>query len=763
MPQKFVRTAHIVLLTLSLLGFLVIPLSGIAPANHDPAKLQVTPEMKSAVAGSGDVTLTARLCAPTSTTPPCTAVVATTPVNIDAEIESGPVNLDGKSPLSPDLTCTVPATQSTCPLSPAIDDNATGTYVIRSWIDHSGSNTDVEADSSEGRLASTTNDCVDGVDQSSDCTGTANAGSTPETDETDVVEITILPAAPNNLDCEPDDLNSPTTGNGSTQVFTCTVVDTFGNPVSGVAIDGENKNGANDPDNATAAGPDYTCTTGGTGACTITVSPYSTPEAGEALICFWADLGVDDEFNEAGSDEDGGDCDTEAQHEDETAVKDLTDLIDKDWEVRRPFTIDVQPETSTATLPNSAQITATLYDQFGEPLTGTNQVNFELFSGSVSDSDDNTFGTPDATCSTAGTTSCSLTYSGGGAGTDLLCAWPNGLTVSSMSGTSPSGTCNPTGSQPTEGRADPTADDGVPNDHVDVVRVDWSPASGPGDTGGLPWENLGGPIISSPDAASWASNRIDVFAVGEDDALWHRWWDGSAWGGWESLGGVLVSDPAAVSWGPNRIDVFAVGVDDALWHRWWDGSGWREWESLGGTLTSGPDVASWSGNRLDVFARGTDNQMWHRWFDGAGWNGWEPLGGVLASDPGAVSWGPNRIDVFVTGIDNGLWHRWFDGGSWKEWESLGGSLDSGPDPSSWSEGRLDVFAVNSDGELIRKWWDGANWLGFENLGAPSSSLGPGLALDPSAVSWGFNRIDVFGVGQDDALQHRWWNGSSWAP
>jgi hypothetical protein len=102
-----------------------------------------------------------------------------------------------------------------------------------------------------------------------------------------------------------------------------------------------------------------------------------------------------------------------------------------------------------------------------------------------------------------------------------------------MSGTSSTGTCNPTGSQPAEGRADPTADDGSPNDHVDVVSVDWSDSGGELEPS---WEYLGGVFISSPDAASWASNRIDVFAVGEDSALWHRFWDGSDWSEWESLG-----------------------------------------------------------------------------------------------------------------------------------------------------------------------------------------------------------------------------------
>ncbi len=48
----------------------------------------------------------------------------------------------------------------------------------------------------------------------------------------------------------------------------------------------------------------------------------------------------------------------------------------------------------------------------------------------------------------------------------------------------------------------------------------------------------------------------------------------ATWGGWESLGGTIVAPPEAVAWGPNRLDVFAVGTDHALWHRWWDGAAW---------------------------------------------------------------------------------------------------------------------------------------------------------------------------------------------
>src|SRR5581483_7891113 len=84
------------------------------------------------------------------------------------------------------------------------------------------------------------------------------------------------------------------------------------------------------------------------------------------------------------------------------------------------------------------------------------------------------------------------------------------------------------------------------------------------------------------------------------------------WSGWESLGGVLTSGADVSSWGSGRLDVFVRGTDNALWHKWYDGS-WHDWESLGGVLTSDPSVASWGSGRLDVFVRGLDSVLWHKW------------------------------------------------------------------------------------------------------------------------------------------------------
>lgn len=262
---------------------------------------------------------------------------------------------------------------------------------------------------------------------------------------------------------------------------------------------------------------------------------------------------------------------------------------------------------------------------------------------------------------------------------------------------------------------------------------------------GVGWESLGGVITSDPAAVSWGPQRLDVFARGTDDALWHRWFD-HGWHDWESLGGVLTSAPAASSWAAGRLDLFVRGTDRALWHKWFDGS-WHEWESLGGGLSSGPAAASWGTGRVDVFVRGDDNALWHKWFDGH-WHDWESLGGVLTSDPAVASWAPGRLDVFARGTDNALWHKWFDNG-WHDWESLGGILTSAPGVTAWGPGRLDVVVRGTDNASWHKWFENG-WSDWESLGGQFTS-----GLD--AASWGPQRLDLVGRGLDNACWHSWFD------
>jgi hypothetical protein len=280
------------------------------------------------------------------------------------------------------------------------------------------------------------------------------------------------------------------------------------------------------------------------------------------------------------------------------------------------------------------------------------------------------------------------------------------------------------------------------------------------------FESLGGQIVGAPAVVSWGPNRLDVFVRGTDGAMYHKWWDGSAWGpsvtGWEDLGGFILGAPKAVSWAPNRLDIFAQGGDGALYHKWWNGSAWGGWESLGGQIIGAPEAVAWGPNRLDVFVRGTDFAMYHKWWDGGAWGpsltGFESLGGVLLSDVSATSWAANRLDVFGRGTDGAMYHRWWNGAAWGGWESLGGVIVGAPDAVAWGPNRLDTFARGTDGAMYHKWWDGSAWgpsvTGWEDLG--------GVIIGaPIAVSWASNRLDVFGQGTDNAMYHKWWDGHAW--
>lgn len=134
------------------------------------------------------------------------------------------------------------------------------------------------------------------------------------------------------------------------------------------------------------------------------------------------------------------------------------------------------------------------------------------------------------------------------------------------------------------------------------------------------------PILAGtgPAAASWGEGRIDLFVVGQDNFLHHAWFDTEnqgtgAWSpSWENLGappdGVLiVNSPSVSAWSEGRLDVFACGTDQALWHIWFDGI-WHPWESLGGVILSDPGSAAWNPGRLDVFAAAQDFGLWHLWF-----------------------------------------------------------------------------------------------------------------------------------------------------
>jgi hypothetical protein len=89
------------------------------------------------------------------------------------------------------------------------------------------------------------------------------------------------------------------------------------------------------------------------------------------------------------------------------------------------------------------------------------------------------------------------------------------------------------------------------------------------------WGSLGGYCLDGLALTSWGPERLDLFTVGSDAAIYHQFYNGTAWSGWvEDLGGNCLSAPGAVSRGPNLIDLFVIGPDHALYHQWYSGTAW---------------------------------------------------------------------------------------------------------------------------------------------------------------------------------------------
>lgn len=272
------------------------------------------------------------------------------------------------------------------------------------------------------------------------------------------------------------------------------------------------------------------------------------------------------------------------------------------------------------------------------------------------------------------------------------------------------------------------------------------------------WATQGGGISSEIASGRNADGRLEIFVRGMDNSLWHKWQlsPGGAWSGWSSQGGALTSDIAVGRNADGRLEAFVRGTDYALWHKWQHspGGGWSNWASRGGVLTSGIAVGRNADGRLEVFCRGLDNALWHKWqlTPGGGWSNWASEGGVLTSEIAIGQNSDGRLEIFVRGTDNALWHKWqvAPNSGWSGWASEGGVLTSDIAVGRSPGGRLEVFVRGTDNALWHKWQEApsSRWSGWASEGGIiTSDIGIGHNAD--------GRLEAFARGTDGALWHNW--------
>ncbi|KAL8688135.1 MAG: hypothetical protein Q9218_005879 [Villophora microphyllina] len=292
-------------------------------------------------------------------------------------------------------------------------------------------------------------------------------------------------------------------------------------------------------------------------------------------------------------------------------------------------------------------------------------------------------------------------------------------------------------------------------------------------------EVLGNGLATPPAAITWGVDRLDVFGLDDNSVFKHQYWDGTAWqpstNEFENLGGGCDGKNAisASTWGPGRLDLFCRGPDGDLLHQYYDGSNWQpsqgSLESLSGSITSGPSVVSWGENRLDIFAFDDQDKITHLYWDGNQWSKWETFDAPTEFQRGSLSvtsWGPNRLDIFVLGTDGSLWHKYWDGSQWPDWELLGEPetpLQGNVGVANWAPDRLDIVGLgNGTGHYLYKYYDGASWQPSTTTWYDKGPERP-FSSSPSVVSWGVDRLDIFGDSVDGKVLHQAWTGEGWYP
>ena len=276
---------------------LVVPMAGVAVANHGTRTLQVTPETSDNPVGTTH-TLTATLSSPADATSGA--------IEVDFEM-TGPGDTDGAdTPSTPDEECTVAVGSATCAVTES--SSVAGTDTITAWIDH-GDDAAVEADTTEGADAGTPS-----VDEPS--SGPDVPGVTAEPDLTDVVLKTWTSAVTQarNIDARPEQAtNAP----GTVHRVTAVVTDREGKPLSGVTVTFTESG----PGTFVGGGSTATATTDDRGRASAEVTTQTTESGTQTITASLPTSGGLDECERAAGDPAGAPAGT------------CTDQVTKTWAV----------------------------------------------------------------------------------------------------------------------------------------------------------------------------------------------------------------------------------------------------------------------------------------------------------------------------------------------------------------------------------------------------------------------------------------------
>jgi hypothetical protein len=227
---------------------------------------------------------------------------------------------------------------------------------------------------------------------------------------------------------------------------------------------------------------------------------------------------------------------------------------------------------------------------------------------------------------------------------------------------------------------------------------------------------LGGNLLGDPAVARNSDGRLEVFVIGSNHALYHKYQlaagSTNSWSGYTSLGGYIISNPVTGQNSDGRLEVFVIGSDHALYHIFElaasSSNSWSGFRSLGGYIISDPAVASNSDGRLEVFVIESDHALYHIFelavSSSNSWSGYAYLGGTMLgnTNPAAALNSQGQLQVFVVGANNSILYKFQitpGSSSWTQYAGLGGFVISNPVVAKNADSRLELFVIEGDHAL----------------------------------------------------------------
>ncbi|HEU0302568.1 MAG TPA: hypothetical protein VFR37_24120, partial [Longimicrobium sp.] len=173
---------------------------------------------------------------------------------------------------------------------------------------------------------------------------------------------------------------------------------------------------------------------------------------------------------------------------------------------------------------------------------------------------------------------------------------------------------------------------------------------------------------------------------------------------------------------------------------------WTGWSFVDKEKFSGaPTVVCRTPSTRDVFLRDGNGAVRQKHWNGLGWE-WIEVNGFIQGQVGALVEPGGGITLYARGGNDRLWeNRSMDGRTWEGWKPQPGNetFASSPEVVATDRFTRDIFGIGFDQVVYQKHWNGASWE-LRTVGGLVQGEVAAVALAPGV-------IQLYARGMDDSV------------